>query len=128
SKIGTETLPGRPTDCAPAAAMAYLRRPRGPPVFAEIDAPMSAPLPPNGRVLLDALMLTPELLRALPKVAVPVAGLRALIGALVAAMPFDEEFYAATYPDLAAARNAGTIADLRMHFIEHGYLEGPLGA
>jgi hypothetical protein len=47
---------------------------------------------------------------------------------LISALPFDEEFYASTYPDLAAARDARSIADLRMHFLQHGYLEGRLGA
>jgi hypothetical protein len=87
-----------------------------------------ASIPPNGRVLLDALMITPEMMRSLPKVPVPVRALRALLSILVATLPFDEEFYATTYPDLAKARDAGSIADLRMHFLEHGYLEGRLGA
>ena len=83
---------------------------------------------PNGRVLLDALLLTPEMLRLLPKVPVPSAALRALLRTLVAEMPFDEGFYAATYPDLAAAKSSGAIDDLRAHFLDHGYLEGRLGA
>ena len=83
---------------------------------------------PNGRVLLDTLMLTPEMLHSLPKVPVPVPALRALLSVLVAQLPFDENFYAATYPDLAQAKQSGSIADLRTHFLEHGYLEGRLGA
>jgi hypothetical protein len=83
---------------------------------------------PNGRILLDALMLTPEMLRTLPKVPIPVTALRALLRALISRVPFDENFYATTYPDLAQAREAGAIADLRAHFLEHGYLEGRLGA
>ena len=83
---------------------------------------------PNGRILLDALMLTPEMLRALPRVPLPSAALRALLRVLVARLPFDEEFYAATYPDLAQAKESGALADLREHFLEHGYLEGRLGA
>ena len=83
---------------------------------------------PNGRVLLEALMLTPEMLGSLPKVPVPVPALRALLSLLSSALPFDEEFYARTYPDLAKARDSGSIADLRMHFQQHGYLEGRLGA
>jgi len=82
---------------------------------------------PNGRVLLAAMMLTPDMLQSLPKVPVPVPALRKLLGVLVAALPFDEAFYTAAYPDLAKARDAGVIADLRTHFIEHGYFEGRLG-
>ncbi|MBV8199776.1 MAG: hypothetical protein JOZ15_04045 [Acidobacteria bacterium] len=84
--------------------------------------------PPNGRLLLEALMLTPAMLRSLPRVPVPAAAIHALIELVVASVPFDEEFYAATYPDLAAARDSGAIGDLHKHFIEQGYLEGRLGA
>ena len=83
---------------------------------------------PNGKALLETLMLTPEMLRSLQKVPVPVPALRALLSLLIAALPFDEEFYAGTYPDLAQARESGSIADLGKHFREHGYLEGRLGA
>ena len=83
---------------------------------------------PNGKALLETLMITPEMLRSLQKVPVPVPALRALLGLLIAALPFDEEFYARTYPDLAEARESGSIADLGKHFREHGYLEGRLGA
>jgi hypothetical protein len=83
---------------------------------------------PNGRILLDALMLTPEMLRLLPKVPIPAAALRALLQVLIARLPFDEDFYMTTYPDLAQASKAGSIANLRAHFLEHGYLEGRLGA
>jgi hypothetical protein len=83
---------------------------------------------PNGRILLDALMLTPEMLRALPRAPVPGPALRALLRVLIARLPFDAAFYAATYPDLAQAKESGAIEDLREHFLEHGYLEGRLGA
>jgi hypothetical protein len=83
---------------------------------------------PNGRVLLDALMLTPEMLHVLPKVPIPAAALRALLKAVISQVPFDENFYAATYPDLAQAKESGAIADLRTHFRDHGYFEGRLGA
>jgi hypothetical protein len=83
---------------------------------------------PNGRVLLEALMITPDMLRSLPKVPVPVPALRALLSLLISTLPFDEEFYARTYPDLATAKDAGLITDLRMHFQRHGYLEGRLGS
>jgi hypothetical protein len=83
---------------------------------------------PNGKMLLQAMTLSPEMLRALPRVPVPVPALRALLRVLISALPFDEAFYAATYPDLAKARQSGAVADLRTHFLEHGYLEGRLGA
>jgi hypothetical protein len=83
---------------------------------------------PNGRILLATMMLTPDMLRSLPKVPVPVPALRKLLGVLISALPFDEEFYATAYPDLAKARDSGAIADLRTHFIEHGYFEGRVGA
>ena len=83
---------------------------------------------PNGRILLATLTLTPDMLRALPKVPVPVPALRKLLGVVVAASPFDEDFYATAYPDLAKARDSGAIKDLRTHFVEHGYFEGRLGS
>jgi hypothetical protein len=83
---------------------------------------------PNGRTLLECLTLNPDMLQALPKVPVPARALRALISVLAADLPFDEDFYAATYPDLAAARDDGRIPDLHKHFVELGYLEGRLGA
>ena len=88
---------------------------------------MSSGTLPNGRMLLATMMLTPDMLRSLPKVPVSVPALRKLLGVLVSALPFDEDFYATAYPDLAKARDSGAIADLRTHFVEHGYFEGRLG-
>ena len=64
-------------------------------------------------MLLDALMITPGKLRAFQKVPVPVPALRALLSLAIAALPFDEESYTGTYPDLADARDSGSVADLR---------------
>src|SRR5260370_31570603 len=83
---------------------------------------------PNGRILLRALGITPGMLRSLAKMPISGLALHALVKTLIATLPFDEEFYAAIYPDLAAARDCGSIADLRTHFVDHGYWEGRLGA
>ena len=82
---------------------------------------------PNGRVLLSSLTLTPERLRSGTKAAVSVRLLRALLTAAIAKLPFDENFYLATYPDIMAAYQAGRISNLHEHFIEDGYFEGRLG-
>jgi hypothetical protein len=85
-------------------------------------------VPRNGRVLLDSLTLTPEMLRILPKVPISSAALQALLRVLASTAPFDAIFYAETYPDVADGLASGVIADARQHFLEHGYLEGRLGA
>ena len=77
---------------------------------------------PNGRVLLAGMMLTRERLRTGIKAAVSVPILRAILSAATAQLPFDEDFYLATYPDIKDAYSAGQIADLHEH-----YLEGRLG-
>jgi hypothetical protein len=78
--------------------------------------------------LLDLLSLTPGLLRSLPTVPVPARGVRALFSMLGLLLPFDEEFYAASYPDLAEAKSSGAIPDLHKHFVEHGFIEGRFGS
>jgi hypothetical protein len=82
---------------------------------------------PNGRVLLSGMTLTLERLRTGTKVAVPVPVLRALLSAAIAQLPFDEDFYLKTYPDINEAYSAGRIINLHDHFIEEGYFEGRLG-
>jgi hypothetical protein len=91
------------------------------------DHPMENSLP-NARLLLDALAVSPERLKAAGKAAVPLPVLRALLSAAVASQPFNEEFYLSTYSDVSAAHKAGQIEDLRSHFIASGFLEGRLGA
>jgi len=46
----------------------------------------------------------------------------------VSKLPFDEEFYLSTYPDLRMAHDSGDISDPKTHFIEAGYFEGRFGA
>jgi hypothetical protein len=48
--------------------------------------------------------------------------------AAISKLPFDEEFYCATYKDVREAHNRGDIPDLKSHFIEQGYFEGRIGA
>lgn len=43
---------------------------------------------------------------------------------LLVAIPVDEMWYRASYPDVAEAIDAGTYTSATSHFVEHGYLEG----
>jgi hypothetical protein len=83
---------------------------------------------PNGRLLLDGLMLTPERFYGGSKAAVPLPVLRALLEVAVSTLPFDQEFYLSTYPDLRDAFLSDRVTDLKSHFIGEGYLEGRFGA
>lgn len=47
-----------------------------------------------------------------------------IVRKLLAAVPVDEEWYRAQYPDVAAAIDAGAYANATSHFIDHGYIEG----
>jgi hypothetical protein len=40
------------------------------------------------------------------------------------AVPIDESWYRATYPDVDEAIKAGTYRSARQHFVDHGYFEG----
>ena len=82
---------------------------------------------PNGRFLLDCLVLNRERLRTGSKAAIPLAFLKAILVAATSAMPFDEDFYRSTYPDLRDAHESGDVADLKTHFTEEGYFEGRFG-
>ena len=73
-------------------------------------------------------MINQERLRVGSKAAVSLPVLRAILVAATSAMPFDEDFYSFTYPDLRDAHEAGHVADLRTHFVEEGYFEGRFGA
>ena len=78
--------------------------------------------------LLRGLHVTRARLASRTKIAIDTALLRALLQAIVAALPFDEAFYRARNPDIEAAFRAGQITDLHRHFVETGYLEGRFGA
>jgi hypothetical protein len=83
---------------------------------------------PHIELLLQALRINRERLNGRSKIAIDAKLLRRLIELAVARLPFSPEFYARTYPDIAAANTAGQIPDLHKHFIETGYFEGRVGA
>ncbi len=47
-----------------------------------------------------------------------------LIKKFLMAVPIDEDWYRATYPDVADAIKAGAYRSARQHFVDHGYFEG----
>jgi hypothetical protein len=47
-----------------------------------------------------------------------------IIRQILQAVPVDEAWYRATYPDVAEAIAFGEYRDAREHFIQHGYIEG----
>jgi hypothetical protein len=83
---------------------------------------------PNGRLLLDGLMMTRERLQSGSKAAVPLPVLRVILTVAISTLPFDQDFYLSTYPDVRDAFLSGQVADLKLHFIEEGYLEGRFGS
>lgn len=83
---------------------------------------------PHIDLLLQALRINRDRLNSKSKVAIDARLLRALIQGVAAAAPFSEQFYLATYPDVAEAVATGDIADARRHFTEVGFLEGRFGA
>ena len=83
---------------------------------------------PNGIPLLKSLQLNAERLQSQMRIAIPIPTLQGILSVAVAALPFDEEFYSETYPDIADAHQSGQITDLHMHFVQSGYFEGRLGA
>ncbi|MCW3477528.1 hypothetical protein [Limobrevibacterium gyesilva] len=83
---------------------------------------------PHIDLFLRQLRIKRERLNAKSKIAIDANLLRALLQALAASMPFSEEFYLETYPDIAEAHGSGQIADLKRHFTEVGFFEGRMGA
>ncbi len=83
---------------------------------------------PHIDLLLQALRINRERLASRSKIAIDARMLRALLQSLAASLPFSEEFYLATYPDIADAYATGKIPDLHQHFVDSGYLEGRLGS
>jgi hypothetical protein len=85
---------------------------------------------PNGRLMVEGIGLSRERLTAgiKSKVAVPAQLLKELIMIAASTLPFDLDFYLATYPDIREAHDAGRITDPRTHFIEEGYIEGRFGS
>lgn len=58
---------------------------------------------------------------------VPVAFLKFLITGLLEGRPFDEVYYAAANPDVAAAVERGDTPSLHWHYVNVGYFEGRRG-
>jgi SAM-dependent methyltransferase len=57
--------------------------------------------------------------------ALPLApAIRGILAPILTKQPFDEEWYLATYPDIAEATRLNRTISPRTHFIEHGYFEG----
>lgn len=56
----------------------------------------------------------------------PTEGVIAAIKCLVHWLPFDADWYAKTYPDVAQAVADGVFDSAHAHFIDHGYFEGRL--
>jgi hypothetical protein len=52
--------------------------------------------------------------------------LEAIVRALIELVDVDEDWYRATYPDVAAGINAGTLASAKEHYVKFGYFEGRL--
>ncbi len=57
------------------------------------------------------------------KVLVSLDLLRCLIGLAAGEIAYDERYYRERYPDLKRAAESGEIADLKTHFISHGFFE-----
>jgi hypothetical protein len=83
---------------------------------------------PHVDLLLQALRINRERLSSKSKIAIDAKLLKMLLQTLAAGAPFSEQFYLATYSDVAEAHNAGQIQDLHRHFIETGFFEGRFGA
>jgi hypothetical protein len=82
---------------------------------------------PHIDLLLQALRINRERLNSRSKVAIDARLLRGLIQAIVARIPFSEEFYLQAYPDIAEAQRTGGIPDPHQHFVEVGFFEGRFG-
>ena len=83
---------------------------------------------PNGELLLSLLGLTQQRLQSGLKAAVPLPILLETLKAAASTLPFDEDFYLATYDDVREAHERGEILDPKAHFAEQGYFEGRFGA
>ena len=82
---------------------------------------------PHLDLLAKALRIDRDRLNGRGKVAIDAALLRRIIQCAIERLPFSEEFYRRTYPDITAAAAAGQILDLHRHYVETGYFEGRLG-
>lgn len=83
---------------------------------------------PHIDLLLQALRINRERLNSRSKIAIDTKLLRSLLQALATTMEFSEEFYLASYSDIAEAHSVGKVPDLHKHFVESGFFEGRFGA
>ena len=81
----------------------------------------------NGELLLNLITLTRQRLQSGSKAAVSLPILLEILKVAVAASPFDEAFYLATYEDVREAHLSGQVPDVKAHFVEQGYFEGRFG-
>ena len=81
----------------------------------------------SGAAVMRCLGIVPnDLAEGMVTVSVQPEGLRRLLMEIARQQPFDIEFYAETYPDIEAARLAGMVGDLHVHYCETGFFEGRL--
>jgi hypothetical protein len=83
---------------------------------------------PHIDLLLQSLRINRERLDSRSKIAIEAKLLKSILQTMAEDLPFSEEFYLQTYPDIAEAYEAGKIPDLRRHYVELGFFEGRLGA
>ena len=83
---------------------------------------------PHIDLILHSLRINRDRLSSKSKIAIDARLLRLMLQTIAATLPFSEDFYMETYPDLAEAYAAGKIPNLRQHFLDSGYLEGRIGS
>ena len=83
---------------------------------------------PHIDLFLRAMRINRDRLDSKSKIAIDAKLLRMLLQTLAEAMPFSEEFYLQSYPDVAEAHAQGQIENLHAHFVELGFFEGRAGA
>ena len=84
-------------------------------------------VPPFGQ-LLPTMGMTRAEYEAAASVTVPKEMMTMLLQIALASSELNEEGYLADNPDIRAAVQAGSIEDIRVHYLSHGYFEGRIGA
>lgn len=82
---------------------------------------------PHIDLILKSLRIGRERLLSQSKIAIDTELLRALLSEIVSLSEFSRTVYLATYPDIAAAADAGQVTNLLEHYVEQGYFEGRVG-
>ena len=83
---------------------------------------------PHIDLILQSLRINRDRLSSKSKIAIDARLLRLMLQTIAAKLPFSEDFYMESYPDLAEAYAAGKIPNLHQHFVDSGYLEGRVGS